>query len=158
MLDSCLHYKCRPATLQPSWACRQQLSAHKWPGHEPFHCTAASCPVLHHTTLAPVLAALSNMAAEPATNQLNQQADQHQAASPHRCTYNHSILPQPLTTVQLTKTLNKHLYICWYCSYYCITVYPQVVTGRIEFLLITGLCIQICECTYKYIHQSLFKQ
>jgi hypothetical protein len=51
------------------------------------------------------------MAAEPATNQLSQQADQCQAASPQRLGYNDGILQQPLTTVQLTNTFNKYLYI-----------------------------------------------
>jgi hypothetical protein len=40
----------------------------------------------------------------------HQPADQCQAASPYRRTYNHGILLQPLTTVQLTKTFNKYLY------------------------------------------------
>jgi len=56
------------------------LTADTTKQHEPLHYTVASCPVLHHTTPALSLPALSSMVAEPAINQFSQQAHLHLAA------------------------------------------------------------------------------
>ena len=47
------------------------LTADQTEHHEPLHYTAVSCPVLHQATPAPSRPALSNMVAEPATNQFS---------------------------------------------------------------------------------------
>jgi hypothetical protein len=103
-------YQRGPATLQPGRACRynsavlrpvsaahlsgtSSLTADQTKHREPLHYTAASCLVLHHATPAPSRQALSSTIAEPAANQLSQQAHQCQAASPHRRTCNHGLLP-----------------------------------------------------------------
>jgi hypothetical protein len=45
------------------------LTADQTSNHEPLYYTAASCPVLHQTTQALTLSALSSMITEPATSQ-----------------------------------------------------------------------------------------
>jgi hypothetical protein len=52
-----------------------------WDSTPPFH-TAASCPVLHHTTHGTVSTGHAQHGRGPAANQLGQQPDQHRATPP----------------------------------------------------------------------------